>query len=83
MMMYTRVSQREANRNFKNYGDELILDILESQMKSKKKNLGVYVGNFETYTRYSEVAYDKKVLGGNCLFKLSKGGKLKKEFGKS
>ena len=40
-------------------GDELTLDILELQIKSKKK-----------------------VLGGNCLFKLSKGGDLIKEFGK-
>ena len=31
-------------------------------MKSKKKVLGVYVGNFETYTRYSEVADKEKVL---------------------
>ena len=51
-------------------------------MKSKKKNLGVYISNFETYTRYSEIADEKNVLGGNCLLKLSKGGDLKKEFGK-
>ena len=42
-------------------------------MKSKKKVLGVYIGNFETYTRFSEIAAEKKVLGGDCLFKLSKG----------
>ena len=48
-------------------------------MKSKKKVLGIYIGNFETYTRYFEVADKKKVLRGDCLFKLSKGGNLKKE----
>ena len=37
------------------------------------------MGNFETYTRYSEIADEKKLLGGDCLFKLSKGGDLKKE----
>ena len=42
-------------------------------MKSKKKVLGIYIGNFETCTRYSRVADEKKVPGGNCLFKLSKG----------
>ena len=51
----------EGRRKFKIFGDELILDILELQMKSKKK---------------------KKVLGGDYLFKLSKGGDLKKEFRK-
>ena len=51
-------------------------------MKSKKKLLGVYIGNSETYTRYSEVADEKKVLESDCLFKLSKGGDLKKEFEK-
>ena len=35
-----------------------------------------------TYTRYSRVADEKKVLGGDCLFKLSKGRDLIKEFGK-
>ena len=50
--------------------------------KTKKKVLGVYISNFETYTRYSEVADKKKVLGDDCLFKFSKGGDLKKEFGK-
>ena len=38
---------------FKICGDELILDIFEFQMKSKKKVLGIYIGNFEAYTRYS------------------------------
>ena len=58
--------------------------------------LGVYISNFETYTRYFWVAYEKqkskKNLGGDLplklskkgdlLFKLSKGGDLKKEFSK-
>ena len=52
------------------------------QIKSKKKVLDVYIGNFETYTRYSEVADKKKVLNGDYFFKLSKEGDLKKEFGK-
>ena len=33
------------------------------QMKSKKKVLGIYIGNSETYTRYSEVADEKKSQG--------------------
>ena len=32
------------------------LDILELQMKSKKKVLNVFYGSLETYTRYSWVA---------------------------
>ena len=33
--------------------------------------MGVYTGIFETYTKYSEVADEKKKdLRGNCLFKL-------------
>ena len=51
-------------------------------MKSKKKILGLYISNYKTYTRYSEVADEKKVFGGDCHFKLSKRGDLKKEFGK-
>ena len=43
-------------------------------MNNKKMVLGVLIGNFEIYTSYSEVADDKKVLGGSCLFKFSKGG---------
>ena len=42
----------------------------------------MYIENFELYTRYSEDADKKKVLGGDCFFKLPKGGDLKKEFGK-
>ena len=52
-------------------------------MKSKKKVLSfIYIGNAETCTRYSRVADEKKVSEGDCLFKLSKGVDLKKEFGK-
>ena len=82
-IFYIRVPQRgETGSDFKTCGDELILDILELQMMSKKKVLGIYIGNFETYTIYSRVADEKKVLGGDCLFKLSKGGDFKKEFKK-
>ena len=31
---------------------KLTLDIPELQMKSKKKVLGVFISNFENYTRY-------------------------------
>ena len=48
------VSQK--GENFKISGEELILDILELQMKSKKKVLCVFIGNFKTHTRYSQVA---------------------------
>ena len=47
----------------------------------KKKNLGENISNFGTFTRHSGVqmkSNNKKVLGGNCLFKLSKGAILKK-----
>ena len=55
--------------SFKICGDEIILDILELQMKSKKKGLmRIYINNFETYTRYSEVADEKIVLGGELHF---------------
>ena len=71
--MYTRVSQRGAD--FKNLGDnlkvcddELILEILELQMKSKKKSQGVYIGNFENYTRYPEVADEIKGLNRQLPF---------------
>ena len=54
--------------DFKIYGNELILDILELQ--AKKKVLGIYIGNFETYTRYSRVAVkeQKKSLRGQLPF---------------
>ena len=43
--------------DFEICSDELILDILDLQMKStKKKVLAIYIGDFRTYTRYSEVA---------------------------
>ena len=64
------------------FRDEFILDILDLQMRSKKKkDLWVDISNVKTYTKfiYSGVA-DKKILGGDRLFKLSKGGDLKKEF---
>ena len=68
--------------NLKNFVDELTIDILELQMRSKKKDLGVNVSNFETCTRYFGVAGEKqkskKAQGVICLFKLSKGGDLKK-----
>ena len=51
------------------------------QMKSKKKVLDEYISNFKTFTRYSGGADEeqkKKFLGGNCLFKLSKGAIWKK-----
>ena len=52
-------------------------------MKSKIKVLGIYISNFETYTRHSGVADEeqKMVLGGNYLLKLSKGVILKKSLG--
>ena len=54
--------------------------------ESKKKDLKVNVSNFETCTRYFGVAGEKqkskKSQGAICLFKLSKGGDLKKEFRK-
>ena len=65
-------------------------------MKSKKKFLGVFDGNFETYTRYLQVAdkEQKKVFGvfngsffsnlvggGHSFFNLFKVGLLKKSLG--
>ena len=41
---------------FKTFGDELTLDILELQMKTKKKVLVLYISNFKTYTRYFGVS---------------------------
>ena len=69
-------SERAKGGKFKIFGDELILDILELQMKSKKKGISVI----------SKLILDilnlqmkrKTILTGNCLFKLSKGGDLKK-----
>ena len=33
--------------------------------EQNKKDLGVYVGNFETFTRYLGVAGEKEILGGD------------------
>ena len=41
---------------------KLILDILELQMMSKKKDLGVNVSNFKTCTIYFRVAGEKQKL---------------------
>ena len=71
------------------------LDILitDEEQKEKHKVLGVFISNFETYTRHFGIADEKqkKVLcvlngslvgGGNSLFNLVKGGNLKKKFRK-
>ena len=71
---------------------KLTLVIIELQMKSKKKALGVLNSNVKTYTRYSLIAdemQNKKFLvvlkgsflsslveGGNCLFNFFKIGNL-------
>ena len=47
-------------QKFKFFGDELIVNILKWQMKSKKKGLSWYISNFETYTTYFEVADEKQ-----------------------
>ena len=47
--------------------------------KKKKKVLSIYIGNVETYTRYSRVA-DEKSSYGAIAFLNSRD--LKKEFGK-
>ena len=39
-------------------------------MKSKKKVLGVYIGNFATYTRNSEVTNEKKSLRAIAFLKV-------------
>jgi len=67
-IFYIRVPQRgETGSDFKTCGDELILDILELQMMSKKKVLGIYIGNFETLLDILELQMKsknkKKVLG--------------------
>ena len=48
-----------GGQKFKIFGDELILYILELQMKSKKR-FKAYISNFETYTRYFGVADEKQ-----------------------
>ena len=54
--------------------DELILDILELQIKSKtkKKVLGIY-RNFENYTRYFRVADEKRSWGAISFLNSLKG----------
>ena len=54
------VGENKQGGDFKICGNELILDIFELQMKSKKKVLSTYIGNFETYTRYSRIAGEKR-----------------------
>ena len=65
---------------------KLILDIVELQIKSKKKVLGVCISYFKTYTRHSGIVVKskqkKKVFVGDYLFKLFKGGDSKNEFRK-
>ena len=39
---------------------KLSLDTLELQMKSKKKVFGIFISNFETYTRYCWVADEEQ-----------------------
>ena len=57
------------------FGAELILDILELQMKSKK-NSKAYISVI------LKLILDILVIGADCFFKLLKGEDLKKEFGK-
>ena len=72
----TRVSKRRAKiiKRAKEGGLKFVamnlyqIDIFELQMKSKKKVLGVFIGNIETFTRYSEVADEKKGLRGRLPF---------------
>ena len=45
------VKEPQGGHNLK-----LTLDILELQMKSKKRSYVVFYGSIETYTRYSRVA---------------------------
>ena len=45
----------ERWQKFTVFGYELILDILELQMKTKKKVLSVYISNFGIDTRYFEL----------------------------
>ena len=75
-------SQRGEERKFKTFGDELILYILQLQMKSKKKRSEAYIlVIFKLILDVLELqltSKNKKVLGDDCIFKLSKGGDLKK-----
>ena len=80
---FRNLGRGAKRRDFKICGDELILDILELQKKSKKKILGVYIGNFETYSRYSRVADEEQKKDiGVIAFLNSLKGTILKEFGK-
>ena len=60
------MSSKEATGGAWDHNLNLTLGIIELQMKSKKKFLGVFYGNKETYTRCSWVLdeeQNKKVLG--------------------
>ena len=62
-----------------------MLGNLELQMKSQKTTkevLSVDISNVEKLILGILELQIKKVLGGHCLFKLSKGGNFKKDFGK-
>ena len=50
---------------------------MSCRWRAQKKVLGVYIGNFETYTRYSEVA-DEKMSSGAIAFLNSLKGAVKK-----
>ena len=56
-----KISKGRSGIDFEICGDELILDILELQMKSKQKVFSIYLGDFKTYTRHSRVANEKKI----------------------
>ena len=58
---FSGVADEEQKKSVDNINvEKLILHVLELQTKSKKKVLGVYVSNFETYTRYFKVAPECK-----------------------
>ena len=48
----------KEGRKSKSFSDELILNILELQMKSKQ--IRIYVSSFENYTKYFGVADEKQ-----------------------
>ena len=49
-----------SERKFKIFDDELIINIVELQMK-RKKILTVYISNFETENRYFGAAEEKQI----------------------
>ena len=57
-----------------------LYQIFSSREKEQKKILGIYIGNFETYSRYSRVADEEQKKGhrGDCLFKFSEGDDFKR-----